>query len=54
MGVLAAVVAAVACGALNDSGIVATLFALVFPFVAAAGVLLARENAGGRRSLWLR
>ena len=54
IGILAAVIGAVASGALNDSGIVATLFALVFPFVAAVGVLLARENAGGRRRLWLR
>jgi hypothetical protein len=39
----AAVVAAAASGVLNDSGLIATLFALIYPFVAALGVL--QENA---------
>jgi hypothetical protein len=41
-----AVIAAVASGALNDSGLVAALFALIYPFVAALGILLSKENAG--------
>ena len=45
----AAILAAVASGALNDSGIVAVLFALVYPFVGALGALISRENAGQRR-----
>jgi hypothetical protein len=47
-GVPGAIVAAAASGALNDSGLIATLFALIYPFVAALGVLLAKENAGPR------
>jgi hypothetical protein len=39
-----AVVAAAASGVLNDSGLIATLFALIYPFVAALGVLLSKEN----------
>jgi hypothetical protein len=44
-----AVVAAAASGALNDSSLIATLFALIYPFVAAFGVLLWKGNAGRRR-----
>jgi hypothetical protein len=40
-----AVVAAAASGVLNDSGLIATLFALIYPFVAALGILLCKENA---------
>jgi hypothetical protein len=43
-----AVVAAAATGALNDSSLIATLFALIYPFVAALGVLLPRESADSR------
>jgi hypothetical protein len=45
-GMLGAVVAAAASGVLNDSGLIATLFALIYPFVAALGVLLSKESAG--------
>jgi hypothetical protein len=41
-----AVIAAAASGALNDSGLIAALFALIYPFVAAFGILLSKENAG--------
>ncbi len=41
-----AAIAAAASGALNDSGLVAALFALIYPFVAALGILLSKENAG--------
>ena len=41
-----AVIAAAASGALNDSGLIAALFALIYPFVAALGILLSKENAG--------
>ena len=44
-----AVVAAAASGVLNDSSLIAALFTLVYPFVAALGVLLSKENAGPRR-----
>jgi hypothetical protein len=37
-----AVVAAAASGVLNDSGLIATLFALIYPFVAALGILLGK------------
>jgi hypothetical protein len=47
-GIPAAVVAAAASGVLNDSGLIATLFALIYPFVAALGILLTKENAGPR------
>ena len=47
-GIPAAVVAAAASGILNDSGLIASLFALIFPLVAALGILLAKENAGPR------
>ena len=43
-----AVIAAAASGALNDSGLIAALFALIYPFVAALGILLSKENAGPR------
>jgi hypothetical protein len=45
-GMLGAVVAAAASGVLNDSGLIATLFALIYPFVAALGVLISKDNAG--------
>jgi hypothetical protein len=48
VGMTGAVVAAAASGVLNDSGIIATLFALVYPLVAALGILLTKENAGPR------
>ncbi len=44
-----AVIAAAASGVLNDSSSIAALFALIYPFVAALGVLLSKENAGPRR-----
>jgi hypothetical protein len=44
-GIPGALIAALATGALNDSGLIATLFALIFPFAAAAGILLSKENA---------
>jgi hypothetical protein len=47
-GIPAALVAAAASGILNDSGLIATLFALIYPIVAALGILLAKENAGPR------
>jgi hypothetical protein len=49
-GMPGAVVAAAASGALNDSGLVATLFALIYPIVGALGVLISKENAAPRRS----
>jgi hypothetical protein len=45
-----AVVAAAASGILNDSGLIATLFALAYPFVAALGVLISKDNAAPRRT----
>jgi hypothetical protein len=50
-GIPGALVAAVASGALNDSSLVATLFALIYPLVGALGVLISKGNAG-RRSTW--
>jgi hypothetical protein len=47
-GIPVAVVAAAASGFLNDSGLIATLFALIYPLVAALGILLAKENAPPR------
>ncbi len=49
-GIPAALVAAAASGVLNDSGLIATLFALIYPLVAALGILLRKENAGPRYS----
>jgi hypothetical protein len=49
-GIPGAVVAAIASGILNDSGLIATLFALIYPAVAALGILLSKENAGPRPS----
>jgi hypothetical protein len=49
-GIPGALVAAAASGALNDSGLVATLFALVYPFVGALGTLISKTNAGRRRT----
>jgi hypothetical protein len=48
VGMPGAVVAAAASGALNDSSLVATLFALIYPLVAALGVLLTKDNASPR------
>jgi hypothetical protein len=39
-----ALIVAAASGILNDSGLIAALFALIYPFVAALGVLLSKEN----------
>jgi hypothetical protein len=49
-GIPAAVVAAAASGVLNDSGIIATLFALIYPIVGAFGVLISKDNAAPQRS----
>jgi hypothetical protein len=49
-GVPGSVVAAVASGVLNDSGLIATLFALIYPIVGALGVLISKDNAARRRS----
>ena len=49
-GISGALVAAAASGALNDSGLIAVLFALIYPFVGALGVLISKENAGRRRT----
>jgi hypothetical protein len=49
-GIPGAVVAAIASGALNDSGLIATLFALMYPALGALGVLISKENAGPRPS----
>jgi hypothetical protein len=48
-GIPGAVVAAVASGALNDSGLIAALFALMYPALGALGALISKENAGLRR-----
>jgi hypothetical protein len=53
-GIPGAVVAAIASGALNDSGLIAALFALMYPALGALGVLISKENAGRRRSFWRR
>ncbi len=45
-----AVIVAATSGALNDSGLIAALFALIYPFVGALGVLISKANAGPRRS----
>jgi hypothetical protein len=45
-GIPGAVVAAVASGLLNDSGLIATLFALMYPALGALGALISKENAG--------
>jgi hypothetical protein len=50
VGMTGAVVAAAASGALNDSGLVAALFALIYPIVGALGVLISKDNAAPRRS----
>jgi hypothetical protein len=47
-GIPGAVVAAVASGALNDSGLIAALFALMYPALGALGALISKENAGLR------
>jgi hypothetical protein len=53
-GIPGALIAAAASGALNDSGLVATLFALGYPFVGALGTLISKENAGRRRTWTVR
>jgi hypothetical protein len=50
-GIPGAVVAAIASGALNDSGLIAALFALMYPALGALGALISKDNAGLRRSL---
>jgi len=47
-GILGAVVAAVASGVLNDSGILATLLALAYPAAAGAMTLVRPRNPAGR------
>lgn len=47
-GMIGAGITALASGALNDSGIVSTLLVLVYPAVAAAGLLLVKENKNRR------
>lgn len=49
-GIPGAVLAAAASGALNDSGLIAALFALMYPALAALGALISKENADLRRS----
>jgi hypothetical protein len=49
-GMLGAVVAAAASGVLNDSSLIATLFALIYPSVGAFGVLISKDNASPRRT----
>jgi hypothetical protein len=48
-GIPGAIVAAAASGALNDSGLIAALFALMYPALGALGVLVSKDNAGLRR-----
>jgi hypothetical protein len=48
-GIPGAAVAAVASGVLNDSGLIAALFALMYPAIGALGVLISKENARSRR-----
>jgi hypothetical protein len=48
-GIPGAVVVAAASGVLHDSGLIATLFALIYPLVATLGILLMKENASPRR-----
>ena len=50
VGMTGAAIAAAASGVLNDSGIVATLFALIYPIVGALGVLISKDNAALHRS----
>ena len=49
-GIPGAVVAAVASGVFNDSGLIATLFALMYPALGALGVLVSKENAGSQHA----
>jgi hypothetical protein len=44
-GIPGAVLAAVASGLLNDSGLIATLFALMYPALGAMGALISKEHA---------
>jgi hypothetical protein len=53
-GIPGAVLAAIASGVLNDSGLIAALFALMYPALGALGVLISKDNAGFRRFLWRR
>ena len=48
-GMPGAVIAAVASGVFNDTSLIATLFALMYPALGAAGALISKENAGLRR-----
>lgn len=52
-GIVGGVLSALASGAFNDSGIFATLFALVYPFVAALVVMLTESAPGIRRRSFL-
>jgi hypothetical protein len=49
-GMPGAVLAAIASGVLNDSGLIAALFALMYPALGALGILISKDNAGPRRS----
>ena len=48
-GIPGAVVAALASGVFNDSGLIAALFALMYPALGALGVLIFKENANLRQ-----
>jgi hypothetical protein len=48
-GIPGAVVAALASGVFNDSGLIAALFALMYPALGALGVLISKENANLRQ-----
>jgi hypothetical protein len=48
-GIPGAVVAALASGVFNDSGLIAALFALMYPALGALGVLISKENANFRQ-----
>ena len=49
-GIPGAILAAIASGALNDSGLIAALFALMYPALGGLGALISKENASLRRS----
>jgi hypothetical protein len=49
-GMPCAVVAAIASGVFNDTSLIATLFALMYPALGALGALISKENAGPRRT----
>lgn len=48
-GIPGAVVAALASGVFNDSGLIAALFALMYPALGALGVLISKENSNLRQ-----